>query len=233
MDVFRRFHPSRQEAFTCWHTKTNSRANNYGTRLDYVLLDSASIDSVSDCQIHPEIEGSDHCPVSAVFDVSVAPAATPPLSCSKNFAEFAGGKQQTMSRFVKARTVTEDVPCVVTEPAAKRQKGSKQLKLSSFFQTNNPKVPSEKNPPTLMEEYAKLPASTGTSSCPKTVDAWRTLLSGPPKAPLCRGHGEAAALRTVSKKGPNQGRQFWACARGSGKEGDPNANCNFFKWLKS
>ena len=34
---------------------------------------------------------------------------------------------------------------------------------------------------------------------------------------------EPAVKRRVTKKGPNTGREFWCCARGEGKEGDPLA----------
>lgn len=35
---------------------------------------------------------------------------------------------------------------------------------------------------------------------------------------------QAATLRTVSKEGPNKGRQFYSCSKPMGQ------NCNFFKW---
>lgn len=60
---------------------------------------------------------------------------------------------------------------------------------------------------------------------------WGFLMKGPEPPPLCPGHKEPAVLLTVKKKGPNINRQFYACARGVGKEGDPNARCNFFKWV--
>jgi hypothetical protein len=48
-----------------------------------------------------------------------------------------------------------------------------------------------------------------------TRAAWQRIANRmvPPK---CRGHGEACVLRTVKKSGPNQGGQFWACARAAG-----------------
>lgn len=61
---------------------------------------------------------------------------------------------------------------------------------------------------------------------------WGFLMKGPKPPPLCPGHKEPCVLQTVKKKGPNINRQFYACARGVGKEGDPNARCNFFKWAK-
>nr|XP_053629633.1 DNA-(apurinic or apyrimidinic site) endonuclease 2-like [Cherax quadricarinatus] len=60
---------------------------------------------------------------------------------------------------------------------------------------------------------------------------WDFLMKGPKPPPLCPGHKEPAVVMTVKKKGPNMNRQFYACGRGVGKEGDPNARCNFFKWV--
>lgn len=62
--------------------------------------------------------------------------------------------------------------------------------------------------------------------------AWKTLLSGPGKAPLCKGHKEPCVLRTVKKDGPNKGKQFYVCARGEGHSSNPEARCDFFKWVE-
>ncbi|XP_050027464.1 DNA-(apurinic or apyrimidinic site) endonuclease 2-like [Dermacentor andersoni] len=61
--------------------------------------------------------------------------------------------------------------------------------------------------------------------------AWKSLLKGPPVAPLCKGHSERCVLRTVKKPGPNLGRQFFVCPRPEGHSSDPNARCNFFQWV--
>jgi len=66
----------------------------------------------------------------------------------------------------------------------------------------------------------------------QAAEAWKNVMKKPPAAPLCPGHREPAELKTVKKKGPNAGRQFWCCARGEGKPGDPNTRCEFFKWRK-
>ena len=39
VDMFRLFHPSEENAFTCWSTVTGSRATNYGVRIDYIFGD--------------------------------------------------------------------------------------------------------------------------------------------------------------------------------------------------
>ena len=66
----------------------------------------------------------------------------------------------------------------------------------------------------------------------KAASAWKNVMKAPPEAPLCKGHNETCLLRTVKKKGPNCGRQFWCCPKGEGRSDDPNARCDFFKWQK-
>eukprot|EP00171_Calliarthron_tuberculosum_P001471 IDg1471t1 len=58
---------------------------------------------------------------------------------------------------------------------------------------------------------------------------WSQVFKRAPSAPLCR-HGEVCKLKAVSKAGANKGRTFWSCCRASGKQGDREANCNFFQW---
>jgi len=77
-------------------------------------------------------------------------------------------------------------------------------------------------------------AVKGTKDNSSAVTAWSTMFNKAALvAPLCAGHSEACVRRKVNKKGPNTGREFWCCARGEGREGDPMARCNFFKWVKS
>lgn len=72
--------------------------------------------------------------------------------------------------------------------------------------------------------------------CPKKrkaeVALWKNILTGPRPPPLCSGHKEPCVLRTVKVKGPNQGKQFYCCARPQGHSSNPQARCNFFKWVK-
>lgn len=64
-----------------------------------------------------------------------------------------------------------------------------------------------------------------------TASAWKSLLGGLGPAPLCKGHNEICVLRMVKKAGPNKGRQFYTCARGEGLKSNPEARCDFFKWV--
>lgn len=78
--------------------------------------------------------------------------------------------------------------------------------------------------------------SNGSRECPEKrkgeVALWKSILTGPRPPPLCSGHKEPCVLRTVKIKGPNQGRQFHCCARPQGHSSNPQARCNFFKWVK-
>ena len=64
------------------------------------------------------------------------------------------------------------------------------------------------------------------------VSAWKNLLGGLGPAPLCKGHNEPCVLRMVKKEGPNKGRQFYTCARGEGHKSNPEARCDYFKWIE-
>ncbi|KAH8917545.1 DNase I-like protein, partial [Atractiella rhizophila] len=67
IDICRKFHPDREKMFTCWNTKIDARASNYGTRIDYILVTHGLLPWIDGCDILPNIKGSDHCPVVATF----------------------------------------------------------------------------------------------------------------------------------------------------------------------
>ncbi|MGE0372753.1 MAG: exodeoxyribonuclease III [Gammaproteobacteria bacterium] len=50
--------------YTWWSHFANARARNIGWRIDYVLVSGALRDAVKAADIHPDVMGSDHCPVS-------------------------------------------------------------------------------------------------------------------------------------------------------------------------
>ncbi|KAM4737503.1 DNA-(apurinic or apyrimidinic site) endonuclease 2 [Anableps anableps] len=100
VDIFRYFHPTRTNAFTCWSTLTGARQTNYGTRIDYIFADrQLALEEFAGADIMPEVEGSDHCPVWAEMKCSLLPCSKPPPLCTRYLPEFAG-KQQKLSRFL-------------------------------------------------------------------------------------------------------------------------------------
>ena len=137
LDTFRRFWPERKEAFTCWTTKTNCRANNFGTRIDYILTCEEMQSFITACDIWPEMEGSDHCPVYAELKVSGVPPKKPPQYCTKNFQEFAG-QQQKLSAYFSAHNKrkmedSESESNCSTSSTVVVKKRIKQKDISNFF----------------------------------------------------------------------------------------------------
>lgn len=55
--------------YTWWTHWANARANNVGWRIDYWLASKSLKDKIKEAKIHPDIMGSDHCPVSVTLDV--------------------------------------------------------------------------------------------------------------------------------------------------------------------
>lgn len=64
VDTFRRAHPDQTDAYTWWTHWANARARNVGWRIDYWLASKDIASRVKNPQIHPDVMGSDHCPVS-------------------------------------------------------------------------------------------------------------------------------------------------------------------------
>lgn len=67
-DTFRLDNPGLTGAYSWWTYRMDARARNIGWRLDYWLADKRLAGRWSSPAIHPEITGSDHCPVSLQID---------------------------------------------------------------------------------------------------------------------------------------------------------------------
>uniref|UniRef100_UPI004056EE7B exodeoxyribonuclease III n=1 Tax=Candidatus Electronema sp. TaxID=2698783 RepID=UPI004056EE7B len=65
-DTFRLFHPE-PNRYSWWSYRTAARQRNVGWRIDYFLVDAKSQSRVRAAEIHDDIHGSDHCPVSVEF----------------------------------------------------------------------------------------------------------------------------------------------------------------------
>lgn len=64
VDTFRAAFPEKTDAYTWWTHWANARARNVGWRIDYWLASKGIADRVKSAAIHPDVMGSDHCPVS-------------------------------------------------------------------------------------------------------------------------------------------------------------------------
>lgn len=63
IDTFRHFYPDQAGAYSWWSYRFHARENNAGWRIDYFIVSEALRDRLQSACIHPEIFGSDHCPV--------------------------------------------------------------------------------------------------------------------------------------------------------------------------
>ena len=67
-DTFRLLHPEETGAYSWWSYRFHAREKNAGWRIDYFIVSERLRERVAGAAIHPEITGSDHCPVSLVLD---------------------------------------------------------------------------------------------------------------------------------------------------------------------
>ena len=63
IDTFRLFQPV-GERYSWWTYRFGARERNVGWRIDYFFVNEGFMDNVEDADIHDEVVGSDHCPVS-------------------------------------------------------------------------------------------------------------------------------------------------------------------------
>ena len=63
VDTFRFFHPDQAGAYSWWSYRFHARENNAGWRIDYFIVSECLKERLAGACIHPEIFGSDHCPV--------------------------------------------------------------------------------------------------------------------------------------------------------------------------
>lgn len=68
-DIFRERHPGEKGLYTWWSQRGGARAKNVGWRIDLFLVSDALVPHVTDARIHPEVKGSDHCPISLHLDL--------------------------------------------------------------------------------------------------------------------------------------------------------------------
>ncbi|MFT6388175.1 MAG: exodeoxyribonuclease-3 [Cellvibrionaceae bacterium] len=62
-DTFRHIKPE-EIKYSWWSYRAGARQNNVGWRIDYFLASQSLLPKIADADIHNEILGSDHCPVS-------------------------------------------------------------------------------------------------------------------------------------------------------------------------
>lgn len=67
IDTYRYFYPDQKDAYTWWSYMFHAREKNVGWRIDYFCVSERLKDRLQSASIHPEVLGSDHCPVEVVI----------------------------------------------------------------------------------------------------------------------------------------------------------------------
>lgn len=68
VDSFRYLHPD-EVKYSWWSYRAAAREKNIGWRIDYFLTSDFAADAIKSADIHTDIYGSDHCPVSLEIDL--------------------------------------------------------------------------------------------------------------------------------------------------------------------
>lgn len=68
VDTFRHFHPQREGAYSWWSQRFGVREKNIGWRIDLALASPGLMPYLRGADVHPEVMGSDHCPISVTLD---------------------------------------------------------------------------------------------------------------------------------------------------------------------
>jgi exodeoxyribonuclease III len=68
IDTFRYLHPDTVK-YSWWDQVTRARERNVGWRLDYFMVSPELKDRIVSADIHEEVMGSDHCPISLVLSL--------------------------------------------------------------------------------------------------------------------------------------------------------------------
>lgn len=64
IDTFRTLHPDMTDVYSWWTQWAQARARNVGWRIDYWLASTQLEERIVEAQVHMDVFGSDHCPVS-------------------------------------------------------------------------------------------------------------------------------------------------------------------------
>ena len=68
VDTFRLFH-NEPDRYSWWSYRMGAWARNVGWRIDYFFVNSEFSDLCNNADIHQDVMGSDHCPVSLSLDL--------------------------------------------------------------------------------------------------------------------------------------------------------------------
>ena len=68
-DTFRYLYPDKENCYSWWSYMGKAREKNVGWRIDYFITSNTVKSKIKESTIHPEILGSDHCPVGLQIEI--------------------------------------------------------------------------------------------------------------------------------------------------------------------
>ncbi len=68
-DSFRYLYPEKENCYSWWSYMGRAREKNVGWRIDYFIVSNSIENKIKESTIHPEILGSDHCPVELQIEI--------------------------------------------------------------------------------------------------------------------------------------------------------------------
>ena len=68
-DTYRHLYPDTTGVYSWWSYMFQARKNNAGWRIDYFVVSNRLTSKIINADIHTDIMGSDHCPVSVELDI--------------------------------------------------------------------------------------------------------------------------------------------------------------------
>ncbi len=69
IDSYRHLNPEQEGAYSWWSLRSGARAKNVGWRIDYFFISPDLLDKLAAAEIHADVMGSDHCPISLTLEV--------------------------------------------------------------------------------------------------------------------------------------------------------------------
>lgn len=145
--------------------------------------------------------------------------------------------QQSLRGFFQPKP--EAFSKVDSEPIGDSATPSSNVVPSNPSASQNPSTPPSKSQdcvtPASAVSFTSPTASLSNFEARSATSAsWSALLNSRPTAPKCEEHAEPCKTMQTKKKGSNQGRSFWMCARPLGPSGQKEKGtewrCGTFIW---
>ncbi|CCF57274.1 hypothetical protein KAFR_0C02810 [Kazachstania africana CBS 2517] len=220
----------RLKMYTVWNSLKNYRPNNFGSRVDFILISDHIKKLLVDGNILPDVMGSDHCPIYADLDISSLNSSCGP-SGNVNIPKFECRykydllNHNVLAMFSKMSSTHSSENLALSKKVTKPRKVPRSKSIDKFFERSIPDS-SVIDKPTIHEEVIQPPKPLTTSKVKRETLSFKDIFGKPP---LCK-HGEEAILKT-SRTAANPGKRFWACHRPQGDSNNKGGSCGFFQWV--